>query len=125
MSIETATTNLTPLLNTIGFGGIVGFLIGFMLKKVMKILAIIAGALFAVLLYLQPKDILYINWDKLQNTSQGIVSAITAALTTTTAARGSMSIPGISLPTTTMTNLGIPLTGGSAAVGFTIGFMKG
>jgi len=122
MSIEIATTNLTPLLSTIGFGGIVGFLIGFMLKKVMKILAIIAGALFAVLLYLQSQDILNINWDKLHNASQGIVSAITAALTTTVG--GSMSTPGISLPTT-MTNLGIPLTSGSAAVGFTIGFMKG
>jgi uncharacterized membrane protein (Fun14 family) len=113
VSIESTTTNLTPLLSTIGFGGIVGFLIGFMLKKVMKILAITAGALFAVLLYLQSQDILNINWDKLQNTSQGIVSAITAALTTTTTAGGSISIPGI------------PLTSGSAAVGFTIGFMKG
>jgi uncharacterized membrane protein (Fun14 family) len=112
MSIETVTTNLTPLLSIIGFGGIVGFLIGFMLKKVMKILAIIAGVFFAVLLYLQSQDILNINWYKLQNTSQGIVSAITAALTTT-AAGGSMSIPGI------------PLISGSAVVGFTIGFMKG
>ncbi|MBV9177414.1 MAG: FUN14 domain-containing protein [Nitrososphaeraceae archaeon] len=113
MSIESASTNLTPLLSTIGFGGIVGFLIGFMLKKVMKILAIIAGALFAFLLYLQSQEMLNIYWDRLQNTSQGIVSAITAALTTTTAAGGSMSIPGIQLTT------------GSAAVGFTIGFMKG
>jgi uncharacterized membrane protein (Fun14 family) len=100
MSIETATTNLMPLLNTIGFGGV----------------------FFAVLLYLQSQDILNINCDKLHNTSQGIVSTVAAALTTT--AGGSMSIPGISLPTT-MTNLGIPLTSGTAAVGFTIGFMKG
>jgi uncharacterized membrane protein (Fun14 family) len=53
MSIETAATNLTPLLSTIGFGGIIGFLIGFTLKKVMKILAIVAGVFFVALLYLQ------------------------------------------------------------------------
>lgn len=52
-----------------------------------------------------------------------IVPTITTALTTISAG-GSMSIPSIILPTA-MTNLGIPLTTGSAAMGFTIGFMKG
>jgi len=125
MIIETVATNLTPLLSTIGFGGIVGFLIGFMLKKIMKILAIVAGIFFAALLYLQFQGILNINWNKLQITSQAIVSSITTALTTSSA--GGISIPGIGnsiiLPAT-MTNLGIPLTPGSAAMGFTIGFMK-
>ena len=32
----------TTFLSIVGFGGIVGFLIGFMLKKVMKILAVVA-----------------------------------------------------------------------------------
>lgn len=118
MSVEIAT-----ILSSVGFGGIVGFLIGFMLKKVMKILAIVAGIFFAALLYLQSQGILNIHWDKLQITFQGIVSTITAPLTTLSAG-GSMSIPGIILPTTT-TSLGIPLTTGSAAMGFTIGFMKG
>jgi uncharacterized membrane protein (Fun14 family) len=122
LSIETA-TNLTPFLSSVGFGGIIGFLVGFMLKKVMKILAVVAGVFFAALLYLQSQGILNIHWDKLQITFQGIVSTITAALTTLSAG-GSMSIPGIVLPTT-MTSLGIPLTTGSAAMGFTIGFMKG
>lgn len=126
MVIESATTNIMPFLSTIGFGGIVGFLIGFMLKKVMKILAVVAGAFFAALLYMQSQGILNINWSKLQSISQGVISTITTALTTFSA--GGMSIPGIGNSTilpTTMTNLGIPLTTGSAAMGFTIGFMKG
>lgn len=117
LSIEIA-TNLTPFLSSVGFGGIIGFLVGFMLKKVMKILAVVAGVFFAALLYLQSQGILNINWDKLQITSQ----AITTVLTTFSA--GGMSIPGSILPMA-MINLGIPLTTGSAAMGSTIGFIKG
>jgi hypothetical protein len=68
----------------------------------MKILSVIDGLFFAL---------------------EGIVPTITTALTTISAG-GSMSIPSIILPPA-MTNLGIPLTTGSAAMGFTIGFMKG
>jgi uncharacterized membrane protein (Fun14 family) len=46
-------TNFSPLLTTIGFGGLIGFLLGFMIKKLFKILAIMAGAFFAVLMYLE------------------------------------------------------------------------
>jgi uncharacterized membrane protein (Fun14 family) len=31
-------SNIMPFVSTIGFGGIVGFLVGFMLKRIMKIL---------------------------------------------------------------------------------------
>jgi uncharacterized membrane protein (Fun14 family) len=121
LSIETAT-----FLSSVGFGGIIGFLVGFILKKGMKILAVVAGVFFAALLYLQSQGILNINWDKLHSTSQAILSTITTALTTFSA--GGLSFPGVGnsiiLPTT-MINLGIPLTTGSAAMGFTIGFIKG
>jgi uncharacterized membrane protein (Fun14 family) len=36
-------SNIMPFVSTIGFDGIVGFLIGFTLKRIMKILAVIAG----------------------------------------------------------------------------------
>jgi uncharacterized membrane protein (Fun14 family) len=36
-------TSIIPLESTIGFGGIVGFLVGFAIKRIMKILAIITG----------------------------------------------------------------------------------
>ena len=128
-----------PFVSTIGFGGIVGFLVGFMLKRIMKILAVIAGVFFAALLYLESQHIVNVNWDKLQTISNGILSTITTTATTnatsTTGGVGAGPIQAILgnntgaaasiLPiTSTMTNLGIPLTG-STAMGFTIGIMKG
>jgi uncharacterized membrane protein (Fun14 family) len=132
-------SNIMPLVSTIGFGGIVGFLVGFALKRIMKILAVIAGVFFAALLYLESQHIVNVNWDKLQTISNGVLSTIaataTANSTSTTGGGAGLSIPSFLgnntgaaaaiLPiTNTMANLGIPLTG-STAMGFTIGIMKG
>jgi uncharacterized membrane protein (Fun14 family) len=107
LSIE----NISPMLFSIGSGGVIGFLIGFAIKKVMKILAVVVGVFFAALIYLQSQTIININWDKLQSVSQSTVTTIADSLTDT----GQVSaIAG---------NLGIPLTGGLAA-GFAIGLMK-
>jgi uncharacterized membrane protein (Fun14 family) len=135
-------SNIMPFVSTIGFGGIVGFLIGFMLKRIMKILAVIAGVFFAALLYLESQHIVNVNWDKLQMISNSVLSTI-AATATTTNVTSTTSGGGIGpiqaflgnnstaaaathiLPiTSTMANLGIPLTG-STAMGFTIGLLKG
>jgi uncharacterized membrane protein (Fun14 family) len=108
MSVET----ISPTLFSIGSGGVVGFLIGFAIKKAMKILAIIAGAFFAALIYLQSQRIININWDTLQSVSQSALTTISALLTDT----GQISAITV--------NLGIPLTGGLSA-GFAVGLMKG
>ena len=108
MSIE----SLSPTLFSIGSGGVIGFLVGFAIKKVMKILAVIVGGFLAALIYLQSQSIININWDKLQSLSQSTVSTIAGTLTDTSQIS---AIAG---------NLGIPLTGGLAA-GFAIGLMKG
>ena len=130
-----------PFISTIGFGGISGFLIGFALKRIMKILAVIAGVFFAALLYLESQHIVNVNWDKLQTISNSVLSTITTATTTnatsTTGGSGMGAIQSILgnnstaaaataiLPiTSTLANLGIPLTG-STAMGFTIGLLKG
>jgi uncharacterized membrane protein (Fun14 family) len=42
-----------------------GFLIGYAVKKIMKILAVGAGIFFAALMYLESQNIVNINWDKL------------------------------------------------------------
>jgi uncharacterized membrane protein (Fun14 family) len=123
-------TSITPLLGTIGFGGIAGFLIGFALKKIMKILAIIAGVFFAAVMYLQSQGILNIHWDKLQTVSEPIISILTNNITSTTGGIGLQTIQPINssslsiLPAAITTNMGLPLTG-SAAMGFAIGIMKG
>jgi uncharacterized membrane protein (Fun14 family) len=109
--------NFDSIVATIGGGFFTGALIGFALKKVLKILAIVVGLFFAGLAYLQYQQIVNIHWNKLQATSQNAV---------TTLANASTQIPGFndSDHTTALSNLGIPLTG-SVSVGFPIGFLKG
>ena len=75
----------------------------------MKVLAVGAGIFFAVLIYLESQNLVNINWDKIQNTSQNAVSSIT-------------NVAG-QLPTTTSTSFALPMTG-TAALGFAIGFIR-
>jgi uncharacterized membrane protein (Fun14 family) len=105
---------------TIGGGFFGGIFIGYALKKIIKIVAIITGFFLAALAYLQYRQGTSVNWDKLQTISQD---------TLTTLANATQQIPGfdgneIVQPELVMTNLGIPLTG-SFAIGITIGFMRG
>ena len=55
-----------PTAATIGSGLFVGILIGYALKKVIKLLAIIGRLFLAGLAYLQSQQIANINWNKLQ-----------------------------------------------------------
>lgn len=110
-----------PFVSTVGFGGVVGFLAGYAIKKILKIIAVIAGIFFAALMYLQFQNIVNVNWARLQPVSQSILTQLGNIVTTG-------QVPGIdnlaTTTTTTTANLGIPLTG-SAAMGFTIGLLKG
>ena len=130
MNIFDTTNSITPLLGTVGFGGVAGFLVGFALKKIIKILSIIAGVFFAAVIYLQSQGVLNINWDKLQTMSEPIVSMLTNNVTSATpGAIGLQTIQPINsnlslLPAAITANMGLPLTG-SAAMGFAIGMMKG
>jgi uncharacterized membrane protein (Fun14 family) len=108
MAIDSIAAATSPLLTSVGFSGLTGFLIGFAVKKVLKVLAVGAGIFFAVLMYLESQNIVNINWDKLQNASQNAVSTIT-------------NVVG-QLPSTT-TNFALPMTG-SGALGFAIGFVR-
>ncbi|MFL6345954.1 MAG: FUN14 domain-containing protein [Nitrososphaeraceae archaeon] len=116
-------------MGTVGFGGIAGFLVGFALKKIMKILVIIAGVFFAAVMFLQSQGLLNINWDKLQTVSEPMISILTNNVTSTTGGIGLQTIQPINsslsfLPAAITANMGLPLTG-SAAMGFAIGMMKG
>ena len=121
MSIE----SFGPTAATMGGGFFVGILIGYALKKVIKLVAVIFGLFLAGLVYLQSQQIANINWNKLQTVSEGVL---------TTVANLTMRIPGISgdsshaaataFSSLGLTSFGIPLTG-SISAGFTIGFMKG
>jgi uncharacterized membrane protein (Fun14 family) len=119
MNIE----NFAPTAATLGGGFFVGVLIGYALKKVIKLAAVIAGLLLAGLAYLQYHQIANINWNKLQTVSESTILTLSNAI---------MHIPGISgdgqaaatASSLALTSFGIPLTG-SMSAGFTIGFMKG
>jgi uncharacterized membrane protein (Fun14 family) len=56
-NIVAAAGNFSPLLTTAGFSGLTGFLIGYAIKQVMKILAVGAGIFFAALMYLESQNI--------------------------------------------------------------------
>jgi uncharacterized membrane protein (Fun14 family) len=116
MSIE----NAGPFVATIGGGFFAGILIGYALKKVVKIVAIVIGLFFAGLAYLQYQHIVNINWSTLQHVSQN------AAITVLNATKYIPGLTNVSGHTTnlTMYDFGIPLTG-SVAVGFTLGFVRG
>jgi uncharacterized membrane protein (Fun14 family) len=56
-----------------GGGFFVGVLIGYALKKVIKIVAVIVGLLLTGLAYLQSHQIANINWNRLQQVSEGAI----------------------------------------------------
>jgi uncharacterized membrane protein (Fun14 family) len=92
------------------------------LKKVIKLLAIIAGLFLAGLAYLQYHKIANINWNKLQQVSEGTITTLSnAILQIQSSSDGHATAIASSLA---MTSFGIPLTS-SLSVVFTIGFMKG
>jgi len=102
---------------TIGGSFFAGVLIGYALKKVVKLVAVVVGLFFAGLTYLQYQQIIDINWNKPQQASQNTV---------TTLANATTQIPGLTNHTAALaiTNFGIPLTS-SMSMGIAIGFLKG
>jgi uncharacterized membrane protein (Fun14 family) len=118
--------DFSPIAATLGGGFFVGVLIGYALKKVIKLLGVIVGLFLAGLAYLQYHHIANINWNKLQTVSEGVITTLSNAII--------MHIPGFgdsshaatvtASSSLAMTSFGIPLTG-SMSAGFTIGFMKG
>ena len=103
------------------WGFFTGILLRYTLKKVIRIVAVIAGLFIAGLAYLQYQQIASINWDKLEQASEGVVRTLANATTTTIIGNTGNNIGVAELA---ITNFGIPLTS-SASIGFTIGFMKG
>ena len=111
-----------PAAATPGGGFFVGVLIGYALKKVIKIAAVIVGLFLAGLDYLQSQQIANINWNKLQQVSEAAIDTLSSAIIQITGSvTDSHAAASASLA---MTTFSILLTG-SMSAGFTIGFMKG
>ena len=113
-----------PTVATMGGGFFAGMLIGYALKKVIKLLAVIVGLFLAGLAYLQYHQIANINWNKLQTVSEGAITTLSNAITQIPGISGDGHAAAATASSLAMTSFGIPLTS-SLSVGFTIGFMKG
>jgi uncharacterized membrane protein (Fun14 family) len=108
------TDAFTSISATIEGGFFGGVLLGYALKKVVKLIAIIVGLLIAGLAYLQYQQIASFDWNRIEG-------LITAALgNVTSQISGSQD----GLAALAMSNFGIPLTS-SMSAGFTVGFLKG
>lgn len=93
-------------------GTVIGILIGYAIKMVLRIGLVILGTFFAALTYMQFQGVVTVNWDEVDVISKGtLATLIDSQITGHTA-------------NSILTNLGLSLTG-SMAMGFAIGFMKG
>jgi uncharacterized membrane protein (Fun14 family) len=110
---------------TLGGEFFVGILIGYVLKKIIKIVAVIFGLFLAGLAYLQYHQIANINWNKLQQVSEATITTLSNTIITQMPAFGYTSDQAVTASSFAMTSFGIPLTGSSMSAGFTIGFLKG
>lgn len=69
------TSALTGLVAQIGVGGILGFLVGYALKKVAKLLMVLAGIFVMILSYLGLRGVITVNFEALQSLiASGIAS---------------------------------------------------
>ena len=104
--------NIGGVATSVISGTVIGILIGYAVKKVLRIGLVILGSFFAALTYLQFQGLLSVNWDKVEMVSKNTVSTLIDSEITGSSANSVLA------------NLGIPLTG-SMAMGFAVGFMKG
>jgi uncharacterized membrane protein (Fun14 family) len=117
--------SFSPMVAEIGGGFFAGTLIGFALKKVLKILAVVLGLFFAVLAYLQYQQIVDFNWERLQATSQNAVTTLSnATIQISNHINNISNSNNHATNSLAISNFGIPLTG-SMTMGFAVGFMKG
>ena len=94
-----------------GFPG--GLILGYATKKVVKLIAVIAGLFIAGLAYLRYQQIASIEWNRIEALTGSAFGNVTAYISNNQEAS-----------TLAMSNFGIPLTG-SMSAGFAVGFMKG
>jgi uncharacterized membrane protein (Fun14 family) len=104
---------ITSISATVGGGFFGGLLFGYAIKKVVKIIAVIAGLLIAGLAYLQYQQIASFDWNRIEAIAGAALGNVTNHISTNQ-----------ELATPAMSNIGIPLSG-SMSAGFAVGFMKG
>jgi uncharacterized membrane protein (Fun14 family) len=102
--------SVVPTIASIGGGFLTGIMIGYFVKKIIKILIFVAGGIVGLLLYLQQQEIISIKTENLESLSGFILASLTSSIDKATQIDGT-------------TSLGIPLTA-SIAAGFKVGIVK-
>ena len=108
-----STEIVTSTVATMGGGFFGGLLFGYAIKKVVKLIAVVAGLFIAGLAYLQYQQIASFDWNRIETLASSALGNVTANITNSQDAA-----------TLAMSNFGIPLTG-SMSAGFAVGFMRG
>jgi uncharacterized membrane protein (Fun14 family) len=104
--------NIESIATSAGLGGITGFLLGYFLRKIIKIILFAVGGLLALLMYLQYQGLITINMARAESYFVEIINTLSNSGET-----WNHIIP------LGAADLGIPLTS-SMAVGFTAGFLR-
>lgn len=106
------------MLTTVSSGGVAGFLIGYAVKKGIKLILGMAGLFLAGLAYLNYKGLLSVDWQSIASVSNKAIAEFSA----NSAGYAYSVFDSQVVPT--MMNFGVPLTG-SFAGGFILGCLKG
>ena len=70
---------ISPIIYQLGAGGILGFVAGYAIKKLLKILAVIAGLFALALIYLGYTGIISVNYEKLTEAIEGLMGDLGGA----------------------------------------------
>jgi uncharacterized membrane protein (Fun14 family) len=108
--------DIMPFVGTIGGAFLGGALVGYALKKAIKVAAVIVGLFIATLAYLEYQRIIQVDWDKLQAATQSGITMLANSVTHIANNIGADHV-GVS------TNL-IPLASGTSA-GLMLGLARG
>ena len=110
-------TDIEPIAGTVGGGFFGGMLVGYALKKVIRLVAIIFGLFVAALAYMEYQGILNVDWTRIQVVSQNGITWVTNAITNISNTLGSPH-------SGTLSHVGIPLVS-SASAGLMLGLARG
>jgi uncharacterized membrane protein (Fun14 family) len=103
--------NLIPSITSMGGCFFIGVMLGYFVKKIIKVFMFVIGGILGLLLYLQQQQIILINIQKLEASSSFIVTTFGSSFNNVTHIDDT-------------TSLGIPLALGLSA-GLVVGFVKG
>ena len=113
---------IAPYAGTLIAGGFLGVITGYFIKKAVRVIALIAGAIMTVFILAAYKHMIVVDWASIQHQSNDIAQQGLHTMTNAlTAASHDMTAAGIN-----HIDIAYPLFGvGAFLPGFVLGFWKG